>query len=52
MTADQRNQEARERARAAMQAAMLEEAIRQQQDSDTSDETPASSAVSAHSGAG
>ncbi len=46
MTADERNQEARERARQAMQAAMLEEAIRQQQDSDTNDETPASSGVS------
>ncbi len=32
MTAEQRNQEARERAQAAMQAAILEEAIRQQRE--------------------
>ncbi len=39
MTADERNQEARERARAAMRAAILEEAIRQQQEQNaTSDD--------------
>ncbi len=51
-TAAERNQSARERAQAAMQAAILEEAIRQQQDSDTNDETPASSGVSSRVGVG